>query len=112
MRRLRTFISIFLLALFAAYQINTTLFIHSHVIGGIKVVHSHPFNTPHSHTTAELTLISQLSDFHSFEAHGFHYDFTPHLIHSAQQAEYIAVGCSRICADHPSLRAPPSFIIA
>ena len=103
MRRLQTLISIFLFALFAAYQINTTLFIHSHMIGGVKIVHSHPFNTPHSHTTAELTLISQLSDFHSFEAHGFHYDFTPHQAYSIQQAEYAAMDCCRIWTDRKSV---------
>lgn len=107
MKRLRTFISILLLSLFATYQINISLFIHSHIIEGVKTIHSHPYNAPHSHSTAELVLIGQLSNFHSLEAYGFCFDFSIPTCYTIPRAEHAHRVISFLLADHPSLRAPP-----
>ena len=40
-----------------------SLFVHSHVVNGVTIVHSHPFNkdVEHTHSTAEFQLIHHLS---------------------------------------------------
>lgn len=83
------------------------MFIHSHYINGIKIVHSHPFNSPHNHTTSELVLISQLSDCHTLEAHTFLPDFTITLPESVQNTIYAVVDGVPSVVESPSLRAPP-----
>jgi hypothetical protein len=49
--------------LFISYLAGVTLFIHPHVVNGVTIVHSHPFNknAEHSHTTTEFQLIHLLS---------------------------------------------------
>lgn len=49
--------------LFISYLAGITFFTHSHVVNGVTIVHSHPFNkdTDHNHTTTELQLIHLLS---------------------------------------------------
>ncbi len=60
-----------LLALFLAYYCSISFFTHSHVINGVTIVHSHPFQknddgTPkHGHTSGQIQLISQLSHFNT-----------------------------------------------
>ena len=64
-------IHLFLLALFLSYYGSITFFSHYHVVNGVTIVHSHFFcggsdsdgNANHTHTTKELTLIAQLSNF-------------------------------------------------
>ena len=46
-----------LLILFALYWCGITLFTHSHVVNGVVVVHSHPYNTEHTHTQAQFETI-------------------------------------------------------
>ncbi len=50
-----------LLILFALYWCGITLFTHSHVVNGVVVVHSHPYNTEHTHTQAQFETIFYLS---------------------------------------------------
>lgn len=50
-----------LLVLFALYWCGITLFTHSHVVNGVIVVHSHPYNVEHSHTPAQLETVFFLS---------------------------------------------------
>jgi len=60
----------FLLLLFLGYYGSITLFKHPHIINGVTIVHSHPFNSgtgenslSHSHTTNGYIIIQLLSDF-------------------------------------------------
>lgn len=62
---LKRHIASFLLWLFISYTAGITLFYHSHVINGVTIVHSHPFNkdSGHTHTSIELDIIHQLNHF-------------------------------------------------
>ncbi len=60
----------FLLILFLGYYGSITLFTHTHIINGITIVHSHPFNSgtkenpiKHQHTENGFLLIQFLSHF-------------------------------------------------
>lgn len=58
-----------LLLLFVGYYSSVTLFFHAHLVNGVVVVHSHPFqkstgNGPtqsHSHSSSALVLIQHLN---------------------------------------------------
>lgn len=55
-----------LLALFLFYYSGSLMFYHSHLIDGVKIVHSHPFplnktGETHSHTASEIATIKVLS---------------------------------------------------
>lgn len=54
----------FLPVLFITYMASITFFAHMHVVNGVTIVHSHPFNkgAAHSHSSMELLLIHFLSD--------------------------------------------------
>ena len=59
----------FLLILFLGYYGSITLFSHSHIINGVTIVHSHPFNsdkgdgtTKLPHSEKQLFLIQLLSE--------------------------------------------------
>ncbi len=49
--------------LFVFYTAGITLFIHSHVVNGVTIVHSHPFKkgSTHGHTTVQFQLIHILN---------------------------------------------------
>jgi len=58
-----------LLMLFLGYYGSITLFPHSHIVNGVTIVHSHPYNTDNGssssglpHTGKELIIIQLLSD--------------------------------------------------
>ncbi|MDR0714284.1 MAG: hypothetical protein LBF89_08520 [Bacteroidales bacterium] len=58
----------FLLVLFCSYMVSITCFVHSHVVNGQFVTHSHPYkgtpdNPGHSHTAAQFVSIAFLSHF-------------------------------------------------
>jgi len=60
----------FLLFLFIGYFGSITLFFHSHIINGVTIVHSHPFNSDNGagstnvpHSEKQLLLIQLLSVF-------------------------------------------------
>jgi len=60
----------FLLFLFIGYFGSITLFFHSHIINGVTIVHSHPFNSDDGtgadnvpHSEKQLLLIQLLSVF-------------------------------------------------
>jgi len=63
--KVKNSIRYFLLILFVSYAAGITLFTHSHVINGVTIVHSHPYNkdVPHSHSTVELDLLHLLNHF-------------------------------------------------
>jgi len=59
-----------LLFLFLGYYSSITFFTHSHIINGVTIVHSHPFNTDNGsnksnppHNGKELLIIQLLSEF-------------------------------------------------
>lgn len=62
----RRILSVALLLLFACYSASATLFVHSHLIDGEQIVHSHPLfggdGTSHTHSSAEARLIAALTD--------------------------------------------------
>jgi len=61
--KLRTILSQILLVLFVSYYGSITLFWHSHRLGNITIVHSHPFsNNQHSHSAAQIDLIKVLTE--------------------------------------------------
>ncbi len=49
--------------LFIAYVACISLFTHSHVVNGVTIVHSHPFDkdSQHSHTASQFQLIYLLT---------------------------------------------------
>ena len=64
-----------LLVLFLGYYSGITLFPHTHIVNGITIVHSHPFNSGSGnnssnlpHSGKELQLIHLLSEFFSTAA--------------------------------------------
>lgn len=54
--------------LYLSYYCSATLFIHTHIVDGEPITHSHPYsggnssNPGHSHSGASFMLIKQLSD--------------------------------------------------
>ena len=56
-----------LLLLFATYYVQVNFFVHSHIVNGVTVVHSHMHRSTHhdtdtgGHSTKELTIISSLN---------------------------------------------------
>lgn len=64
---IRKFVALVLLLLFAGFYAGTTLFVHSHLINGEQIVHSHPIfggdDSAHSHSQAEIDLITHLTTF-------------------------------------------------
>lgn len=56
-----------MLLLFLSYYVDVNFFVHSHIINGVTVVHSHIHNQHHhdtgegGHTTHEITLINNLT---------------------------------------------------
>lgn len=59
-------LKISLLGLFLFYYSGSVMFYHSHLIDGVKIVHSHPFplgktGDAHSHTAGEFATIKILS---------------------------------------------------
>lgn len=60
--------TLLLLALFVSYQAGVTLFVHTHVVDGVAVAHSHPFSSSnHSHSSLQIVAIGQLSTFNGVE---------------------------------------------
>ena len=62
-RLLRSIAKYFLPVLFISYIGCISLFTHTHVVNGVTIVHSHPYNPKahHGHTTTEFQLIHALS---------------------------------------------------
>jgi hypothetical protein len=62
----KSIISICLLALFISYLTNITFFVHTHIVNGQVITHSHPYcgtsdNPDHGHSAAQIHAIVQLS---------------------------------------------------
>ncbi len=68
MKNLFTHISIIMLLLFVTHLSLTSVFMHSHVINGVIITHSHPHKkgladepVNHGHTPAELVVIQMIT---------------------------------------------------
>lgn len=50
----------FLLGVFVSFVGGTTLFLHTHILEGAVITHSHPYlpSVPHSHTTQSFQFIA------------------------------------------------------
>lgn len=70
-KKVNTIIKIILPVIFIVYASSITFFTHSHIVNGVTIVHSHPFQKSndglpsHEHTGAEIQLIHTLSSFSS-----------------------------------------------
>jgi len=71
---MKKFFAASVLSLFLAYLAGTSCFLHTHIVNGVTIVHSHFYNSPsedtgernsHQHSTSELTLIATLSHIES-----------------------------------------------
>lgn len=65
-RSLRKTGTLLLLLLFTAYVSGTSLFIHTHIVGGTTVTHSHPYkgsSDSHTHSAQQFNAIASLSHF-------------------------------------------------
>ena len=70
---------ILLLSLFAGYLTCIFGFSHVHIIDGVRIVHSHPFQDGHEdsdHSKGELILLNDISHFVSLLPEDNHFDFT------------------------------------
>lgn len=60
--------AVLLLALLMTYKVSVTMFMHTHVVDGVAVAHSHPFTSSnHSHSSSQIIVIGQLSTFNGVE---------------------------------------------
>jgi hypothetical protein len=113
-RKSKQIISRILIVIFAFYYANICFFYHSHIINGVTIVHSHIHPKSHAqigtHSASELTLISVLSAFQSFQATlcfvglGIFLLFQVSILPLYEKRPVLKpVFCT-------SLRAPPSFV--
>ena len=110
-QRKHQIISFLLLLVIGFYLGGSTLFVHSHNIDGIKIVHSHPLaGSSHTHTSSQLQTISFLATFLALVATS-----TVALSQiEGFQSEIIAKPCKRIISVATlahSLRAPPASVL-
>lgn len=68
-KKVKSVLKVALPALFIYYAASVSLFVHTHVVNGVTIVHSHPYaknsdGTPaHQHSGTQIELIHQLSTF-------------------------------------------------
>ncbi|WP_131925321.1 hypothetical protein [Prevotella heparinolytica] len=111
MKKSRNIIKWFLPLLFIVYWGGITLFTHSHVVNGVIIVHSHPFQGEHEHTEVQLETILYLASFVSPSltlcpvAASVFFVLLCVLVVLATER----IKCRRSC-DGISLRAPPCLL--
>lgn len=105
-------ISLLLLLTIGFYLGGSTLFIHSHTIGGVKVVHSHPFSgTPasHTHSDSSLQTISRLLNPDGITAEGIAVECCE--MHITKEHSILQGGdCTDAVLTYGLLRAPPALV--
>ena len=59
-KNLKNIIKYLLPAIFISYMVGISFFMHTHIINGVTIVHSHPFDNDleHSHNKSEFELIN------------------------------------------------------
>lgn len=69
MKTIRTYSAYLLLILFGCYYSGISLFSHTHIVGGVSVVHSHlGGGSDHSHSDGQYAVVDILSQFQSEDA--------------------------------------------
>ncbi|MGL5786726.1 MAG: hypothetical protein ACRCX4_07915 [Bacteroidales bacterium] len=109
--RRNIFTSGILLMILAAYAFCITSFTHSHIINGVMIVHSHPFekDTTHNHTKSQVLTIDQLSQANLLPAEPIT-SISPVLtpVYELTYDSRLSKAPGRTLT-YTSLRAPPSF---
>ena len=105
-RLLLRILKYFLPALFISYVGLVSLFVHSHVVNGVTIVHSHPFNkdVEHTHSSAEFQLITHLSQIWVTGAIVLSLLVAPLLLPDTRLQVIVSSRLTGI-----QLRAPPSY---
>ena len=98
-----------LTSIFISYLLSLSLFLHIHYVGGVAIMHSHPFSpdTGHEHTQAELLLLDRLTHFDSnivFECIDFNLTFYSYFISFTKERAFFFK--HSYLSSH-FLRAPP-----
>lgn len=111
-RRKQQIISFLLLLVIGFYLGSSTLFVHSHTIGGINVVHSHPFSgnpSAHSHSCASVDTISRLQNVDGVVAESV---TISNGVSFVELSRIATLSCD-LCSAESSLyllRAPPALV--
>lgn len=108
-----------LLLLFSIYYANVCFFTHSHIVGGVTIVHSH-FHGSHHHSTddssqhsgSQLTLIAALSQLLFLDAEIDAPSISPTYISIPLTIYHYSPSTQMGNHLHPSLRGPPSFALS
>ena len=112
MRQRERFMGVILMLVVAIYLASSTLFIHSHTIDGIVVVHSHPFlgsSSAHTHSDSSVDTIYRLTMPNAMTADGV--AEIPYTMLSIAIEESSVVDVT-YAAEHSIslLRAPPASV--
>lgn len=107
-------IRIMLPVLFIVYTGMLVSFTHVHIINGVTIVHSHPYNDDspnHTHTGAELQLLHQLSTIQQVGSCTFDYVIKPFYVYETVLSIQ-PISHHYMCKLHEAirLRAPPALI--
>jgi len=93
--------------MFLTNIIGSTLFVHTHEINGVKVVHSHPFTSnSHNHSVNQIIALHFSTDISgeiTESAYSIEADISFSDIIREHTTEYI----SAVLSDLHTLRAPP-----
>ncbi len=106
--RIKYIISVCLLVLYTVFQLGITVFPHTHILNGEKLVHSHPYsNANHSHSSDQAVVIDRLSSVQTLKAEiSFIRDVELPMLCALEPDTYSII----LKAPHThcvSLRAPP-----
>ena len=106
-------IKVLLLTIFLGYVGILVFYSHIHVVGGVTIVHAHPFQQDdsapfHTHSQAEFQLYHVLSSLNAGD------DVVPHFIFGilpnvvvAEVSVFVCEGYALMQPSDVSLRAPP-----
>lgn len=103
----RTILSFMLLVLFVVYQANIITNVHTHYVNGIVLTHSHPNQGDHTHSNAEISLLSRLSVFYALKVSNNTYSSYQQSVFYVLEAEQATTLISDIYWESAALRAPP-----
>ncbi|MDR1897880.1 MAG: hypothetical protein LBR10_13930 [Prevotellaceae bacterium] len=107
----RHIVAAFLMMLFVSYLASITMFVHTHIVDGQIITHSHPYcgtpdNPGHSHTAAQFLTIAHLSNLLMTGASIF--VFACFLAKKTIVRNFLSrYRFERSCSAPCSLRAPP-----
>lgn len=113
-RKARSWAAGLLMVLFVAYYASVSLSIHSHIINGTTIVHSHLHRENHHdtnsghHTASQLELIAILDVINCMDAVGCTFDFSPAVLPLPHHEFFFCQPTCRATLTNPSLRAPPA----